>query len=261
MLAESNDEMKPADHYEPSIELILDYLDGILPKKTVMELEHRMSTSEVVASMVEGASYLKSQGKTRKEIEDYLGTLSTTPDSQTLESTNSSSFFWVKIAASVSLVILAIFGINYSSEEGTLQQLATSQLATPYASPDILRDSQDQIDKLWSKAARQYKEKNYGDCIQTLTQIDQLDDDDPTSLFYLGLSNLYLEPKNLDAGIAYLEQVEQTQHLLGERASWYLGLAYLLKSQNDLAKKKFEKTIKLGGFKSREAQELVDRLE
>ncbi|MEX2568761.1 MAG: hypothetical protein WD431_22660, partial [Cyclobacteriaceae bacterium] len=158
------------------------------------------------------------------------------------------------IAATVLLIMAAIFVFRQYSTSPSLDSQVTAYLNEPYQSPPFYRGPEAALGP-W---AIHYEKGEYQEAISTLENNMATGDPGPEASFYLGLSYLYLEEPDPENAAIQFNRVLDSDNRYREQALWYLSLAYILDEQQNLAVETLEK---ITGFKKNEALELLDKLE
>ncbi len=250
----------------PSLEILLDYLCGILNYDAKRRLEDQIQNSEELSAIVSGLEvYFNQIGQDRAKMEAYIKESGLLPEEKmntgnqpSEKSTNTFSLF--RIAAVITLLIVSAVTYYLLVDQNSVSELALAQLSQPYSAPEVVRGDQEQVTELWSIAGSYYSQKNYQDAIQTITEIDKLDGDDPRSSFYLGLCYLYQQERNSHQAEIELKKVKDVRHFLGIRATWYLALTYIVSDRPEEAKPLLKKVIEMDDYKSKQARELISEL-
>jgi len=247
----------------PSLEMLFDYFDGILGSSASAEIERKIASSEELKLIVNGIEqYYKQVDLDRDKTEAYIQKLQIGFKKKPVKNTYFKIDYKIKAAAAI-LVIGIVSAVFYiQNVQPILPQLVEAELSEPYAAPNITRSNvyQDELTSLWTKAATSYATGNYEKAIDDINQIDSLDGDDPTSWFYLGLCNLYVQNTNYELAIKYFRQVEETSHVLSDRAKWFLALSYINLKNKELAKPLLYDLAKKNGFKSKRATEILENI-
>lgn len=123
---------------------------------------------------------------------------------------------WYAVAA----VVIVLIGIGALLWQGTLHNPYESAFE---AYPDRITMRQANSDSLVNQAMSAYRKGNFDQAIPSLSQLKEMEPDQVTYQFYLGVAQL-------GAGLAgdaisTLEPL-RSHNLFGEAATWYLALAY-----------------------------------
>ncbi|MEQ9425311.1 MAG: hypothetical protein RJQ09_12880 [Cyclobacteriaceae bacterium] len=252
--------MKNTTPKEPTLELLLDYLDGILDYETQERIQKQLANSEELKAVFEGLrQYYEEVEGDREKIEAYKATLGIYSEEGTNKEETRTAYFF-KIAASIGLLILA-GAIFYSLQNNDpVNDFVNGQLSRPYNAPEVFRSDQSQVELLWTEASTLYKSGNYESAIEIIRSIDKIDGDDPTSQFYFALCQLYRDDPNYDEALKNLQMVAGTGHILSVRAKWFLALTYLFSGNADGARSFLEELKELDNYKGQEAGELLEMI-
>jgi len=223
----------------PSLELLLDYLDGILDQDSSKMIEAAILDSDELRSIVEGMKlYYESEGRDRGKLEAYVEKVRFGFSEKVEEEVSSkglferSSSFWMRIAAG--LIFLLVSGIylfnSYYSVNADSYVIA--QLQNHYEAPKAFRDSGESEEAIWQQVILAYKQGNYGESFSSLQLLKESDQRFVTGQFYKGLCKLYGSPSNPALALPYFRDVAESQHRLNERAKWFLALCQVQMGEN-----------------------------
>lgn len=168
---------------------------------------------------------------------------------------------WSLSAAAV--VLLAIGTWTWWLQPATMnyQQLADSYLAIPHPNSETRKSSLD-ISELEVEAITAYQDQNFNLAAKHYQElVNRQQVLNTLSTYYLGLSHLYQQPPQLEFSIKYLRQTIESENMrLADEASWYLSLALLKANNIDEAKYLLQKRVQNNGWKSTNAQHLLNVL-
>ncbi|MFQ5627693.1 MAG: tetratricopeptide repeat protein [bacterium] len=115
-------------------------------------------------------------------------------------------------------------------------------------------------ERLFYEGMASYVKKDYAGAVKSLLQAVSVDSTDADFYFYLGLS--YLLSDQIDPAILYLQQAA---NLAGgsvqEKAYWYLGNAWLVKEEPELALQAFRKVVEIAMDYQWDAAEIIGEIE
>jgi len=160
----------------------------------------------------------------------------------------------LRIAATVLLLITAFLVFRQYTAPTSLDSQVAVYLDEPYTSPPFYRGQQESIAP-WIIS---YEKGNYQEAIIALEKIVASGDASPEASFYLGLCYLYQENPDPENAVSQFNRVLDSDNRYGEQALWYLGLAYILADQQELAA---ETLRKVSGFRQKESQALLGKME
>lgn len=236
----------------PSIELILDYVDGLLDSSQSDKLRNRENSDEFFKGIVDGVRHFQKAGKSRDEIEIYLQTLS-----KLKVPVSKSKAKWIpySIAASI-IIILSLVGYLFLNSTD-IQDIAERELAIVYPPPTTTRGVSE-LNEHFLKAAIQYAEGNFDEAVASFSLAIEGEPNNITCQFYLGLSNLYSKNPDYNEAIRNLVTASETDNLISIRATWYLALVYIQQNELTKAKQYLQKVVEDNSFKSDEASTLLE---
>ncbi len=248
----------------PSVELLLDYLDGILTDEAKEKIDQEMAGSEELTSIVEGLKiYYKSIDFNREKMDDYIQSLSIgfAEKRNQVKKKPPKTGFYIRIAATFLLVAaFATLLILNRDRPNDLLTLVDVELSKHYAVPGTSRSEGEELAQLWSQVTLAYGARNFASAINPLRLIDEADENDPTSWFYLGLCYAYKSTPDFEQSIDYLKRVTETSHAFSDRAKWYLALIYIKQNRQAEAQKLVQEIKEKGGFKSKEAERIFSSM-
>ncbi|MEL6560686.1 MAG: hypothetical protein AAFQ94_21010 [Bacteroidota bacterium] len=253
----------------PSLELILDYLDGILDAQASSELEKAIEGSDELKSIIEGISlYYESEGRDRDKLEAYVEQVRINQQLKTHHSSFSQSeakskslLFNFRIAATIAFFLLAgLFAIYFIIPQNNVGDMISAHLKTPYEAPEVFRNSAGSSDVIWSDFIAAYQNKDFEKAIAILEELPDSASSQMNARFYKGLCNLYKRPSNLTKTINHLTVVSASDHRLNEQATWFLALTYYKKREWSKAMEVFEKISRSNLYKKKEAKQIIELL-
>lgn len=215
-------------HKPPSLELLLDYADGILNSATNERIRRYLKHDENTRIILEGINaYYKKHGHNREKLEAYLAGAEESIVQKlhkgaeiTLADKNSGlrSIRIAGIAASIFIALLAAYFFFYPHEDANT--LVTAYLETPYENLPVNRSDEEAT---WINP---YLQNNFEEAGRILENLIASGNTDVEKYFFASLSQLYQKPPNYQQAITYLENVTKTNNLYRQAARWYLCLAY-----------------------------------
>ncbi|WP_299553070.1 hypothetical protein [Seonamhaeicola sp.] len=249
----------------PDLELLIDYVDGILDAEMNAKIAHHLEQSDASKNIVDGIRfYYETYGADRKGLENYLQETKDSvfskldiPEDQpaSLKKTRTLRYYIPRIAAAVLLLMIPVFIFVYQGKSSAL--LIDDYLSVPYDKPPVMRGDFDQNMALWNKVAFQYESQNYREAIQVLDSLIRQNETRSMAHFYTGLCYLYLETPAPYKAILHLQKAIDTESPFMEQGLWYLSLAYFKAEEKDLGKKTLKR---IEGYKYEEAQNLMSNL-
>ncbi len=166
---------------------------------------------------------------------------------------------WLAVAASF---LLALWVGNYlwlgNTDALTTDQLVAQELASPHRYEANRSGDLDPTDAR-QLAGAYYQSGNYTAAIPLWLDLYQNQSADTEEIFYLAMAYLYQEEFNLAVPL-FEEILGQESRLLQREATWYLALSYLQVQRPSAAQALLETMIQAKGWKSTEAQKLLDTL-
>lgn len=251
------------DHINlPPLELLLDYLDGIVDPTSRRKIEEQIEVSDQLASTIEGIRYYyQVKGYDRSQIEAYIGAMEKPLKDNAAQPVLKRSFVPWRVAAVVALLVSASAIFFFSWDSQTADEIVIGELSIIYPAPDTFRGEGQALEEFWGRASTLYAAKQYRTAIGGLIKIDRMDGESPDSWFYIGLCYLYSTPPKTSEASKYLVKVAETQHRLADRARWFLALSYYLEGKIEPAKERLREIEDNGGYKSDEANQLLNKLD
>lgn len=146
----------------------------------------------------------------------------------------------------------------WTSQQPKAQRMASVYLEQPFAINETLRDGQIGSDPQRSKSLQAYRDGNYRESLALITPL--LPEKQAGDYFLAGLSSLYLTDYNNAAG--YFQQARSIEPgAYTDEINWYLGIAYIMLEDDDLAEAELDKVIKSGSSRNKaQAKALLDAL-
>ena len=166
-----------------------------------------------------------------------------------------------QVAATVLLLIAA--GLFFYEAPDPIPVLSYAQLTEvhlekPYSNSGS-RSGALESSEIRIQANDAYRQKNYAQAIPLFQELNSLPEKQSSDVFYLGLSHLYLG--EYDLAIKNLEIIHSdTGSSLHKESSWFLSLAYLKANQLDAAKNILQNLADSKGWKSQDAQLLLQAI-
>ncbi len=248
----------------PSLELLLDYLDGILDEDSTRQIEYAIDESDELKSIVEGIRvYYEEEGKDRAKLEVYADQIrgkfysSTTNDSEHNSGFQKTPAFWFRTAAAIGLFLIAGTVLLYNTLSIDVEQLVSHHIQDHYDAPLTFRGDNDPNQLMWSDIVDSYLKKDFELSLVKLEKLPDYDDRRLPVDFYTGLCNLYKKGANYEKAIESLKLVSDSEHRLNEKAEWYLALAYYQNSEEVKAKALLQKITEKNFYKRKEAKKLL----
>lgn len=148
-----------------------------------------------------------------------------------------------------------LFLSYFEAYPNTLTQTKRSEASPGEASPD---DASDEV----TDALRSYEAGNFSQAAvaldKVLSRATLTDERRPALVFYRGVTNLQLG--NTQQARSDLTEISQSDTLLAEPATWYVGLSYLREGDVTTAKEILEQLRRGQGDYAARAAELIDDL-
>ncbi|MEX2591744.1 MAG: tetratricopeptide repeat protein [Anditalea sp.] len=158
------------------------------------------------------------------------------------------------IAATVLLLIAAVFVFRHFNAPTSVDSLVADYLDEPYKGPPFYRGPEETI----APWVINYEKGDYQEAKTALEKIVASGGTNPEASFYLGLCYLYQENPDPQNAVSQFNKVLDSDNRYREQALWYLGLAYTLADQHELAA---ETLRNITGFKQKEANALLEKME
>lgn len=253
----------------PSLELILDYLDGILDPQASIELERAIEGSDELKTIIEGISlYYESEGRDRIKLEAYVEQVRMNQQLKThhssfnqFEAKSKKLSFSIRIAATVAFFLIAgLFALYFIVPQNNAGEMVSAHLKNPYEAPEVFRNSGNMNDVVWSNFASAYQNRDFKNALVILNELPDSASSRMNAKFYLGLCHLYKRPPDLSETIEYLTEVAESDHRLNEQADWFLALTYFKNRDRSKARKVFEKISSSNLYKKKEAHQIIGLL-
>ncbi len=228
-------------HNDLSFELILDYVEGLLSESNAEIIKARINESEEYWYILEGVKYYYEHiSNDRDELEKYMaqlwGNLEKTPEAPTpkLKSLKIGKY-WM-IAATVSIFIVSMVLIIHQKMKPLTNHKIVENYLEIYEAPVIERGMDgNNITELWNKAIIAYKNSEFLVAQKIFEKIEQSDERNYTSKFYLALCYLY-QNKPLMA-IPLFEKLQTSPTRYRQQALWYLSLSHIKNRNYEQAKR------------------------
>jgi tetratricopeptide (TPR) repeat protein len=157
-------------------------------------------------------------------------------------------------------VIVAFLLLLLSRHERSLAEFASIE-PVPYQALQIRSGaSADEGERLFEEGMAFYVQKDYSNAMAKLALAARQDSAKAGFHFYLGLC--YLLSDSVNPAIVHLQRaIALGGNSVLEKAYWYLGNAWLLKSERDSALEAFRKVVELEEDYQWEAQEIIAKIE
>lgn len=198
-------------------ELIEDYLNGLLSEEASKKISALIETDAVARDIANGILLLKNKFKTDEATEEYLNERLAIQNNLITQN-NRKSLSWLKVAATIVLVLVSGLVIYNITANQNGQELVAQALEVPY--PMIAVSRGDDTNDDLNEAISAYESRNFAKAAASYTKLEQ----STTIKFYLGLSYLYND--NLDEAIAKLSDRALQESRFSDQCEWYLALAY-----------------------------------
>lgn len=163
----------------------------------------------------------------------------------------------LQIAAAVLLLVAAGTFLMRGDTASNYQQLTAQHLEKAYAISSQRSAAEENEQRI--SANEFYRAKRYKEAIPIYNQLIASNVSLEADQFYLGLSHLYAG--DAAAALPALSALAQNKDAkYAQEANWYLSLAQIKSNQLVDAKKRLQTIVDRGGWKSREAAELLKTL-
>ena len=208
-----------------SIEVLIDYVDGILDAKSREKVENYIEKSSEGSEIVDGIRwYYQTYGQDRENLENYLleskqgilDALEPTIQEQTTQTEVRP--LWrriVRVAAIILLLTIPTLMVVNSSKSETA--LLDEHLSVPYDNPPVVRGDVEQNTILWNRISSLYGNQDYNGALASLDTIIQRRETLSMAHFYAGLCYLYSENPKPDMAISHLQNVVESENPFKEQ--------------------------------------------
>lgn len=251
----------------PSLELLLDYLDGILDQDSAQQIEIKINESEELKSILEGIKlYYESEGKDRAKLEIYADQIRMKfyTNSKGIKkehvSASQKPSFWIRIAATVAVVLIAGIALFYNLDSTDADKLISNHLQNRYEAPITLRGGETTNQLVWGEVINSYQQNDFESALNSLEELPESDNQRMMGEFYKGLCYLYQETANYSKAVSILLPVSSSEHRLNERAEWFLALAYYKNGDMNKARLIFQKIARENLYKKTESERIFTLL-
>ncbi len=228
---------------------ISDYLDNKLSPDAAEEFTKRIVNAQVDQS--------KKADWQQKLASQYH--ITRTPKKNNLRIT---LFQWRNVAAIFLVVAMAVVFYFNQPLSAESQAMAYLMEQKSESKGDVNRGNEEAAaPKLYGQAYRAYEAADYEGARTTFLALVAENPTASSAHYYLGLSQLYL--KDYSQAISTLQKVKSlptTDQALQEQANWFLGLAYTLSGQNELARQTLKEIIAAEDWRAEEAAEILSKL-
>lgn len=198
-------------------ELIEDYLNGLLSEEASKKISALIETDALARDIANGILLLKNKFKTDEATEEYLNERLAIQNNLITQN-NRKSLSWLKVAATIVLVLVSGLVIYNITANQNGQELVAQALEVPY--PMIAVSRGDDTNDDLNEAISAYESRNFAKAAASYAKLEQ----STTIKFYLGLSYLYND--NFDEAIAKLSDRALQESRFSDQCEWYLALAY-----------------------------------
>lgn len=163
---------------------------------------------------------------------------------------------WYLVAASISVILVAVIGFWALNDKDSTQQLYSAYYE---AYPDVITSRAGDSNKL-KEALYAYESEAYVDAELMLKELARKDPDDREAQFYLA-QTLMARGKIDEAKEIFHVLKNTTGFSLREASAWYLALSYLKMEKNQEAKEELQKIIAYTNHAyGTQARELIKKL-
>jgi len=161
------------------------------------------------------------------------------------------------LAASVVMISFILFaGIKKSS--------STASLYAEYYQPAEInmsfRTAEDIVDSDLRSAMSYYENKEYSKAIVLFEKILETDNSRIGLNLYSGISRMEIQ-QYAEANNNFKRIIDHKANAFLESAEWYLGLCYLMTSENDKAREVFNKIASTNGYYRKDARRILKKIE
>ncbi|NND32369.1 MAG: hypothetical protein HKN76_07225 [Saprospiraceae bacterium] len=223
--------------------------------------ELRNALDDVDKKALEGYQYLadgtanEAIDSLSKRFDQWLPNQEISRSTRTI---NTSRRRWIlRVAAAALLFLIPVFFLLKSPSSARMASQYFEAPRSPYL--NMNRGAQDEIDKEFYDAFALYEKKQYLEASEALAELSASYPDKLDLPFYQAVS--LLGANQVDAAIDILK-VTATQNYqdLDRRSPWFLGLAFLMKSDENEAKVWLQKAVELDEQYGTDAASLLEKM-
>jgi hypothetical protein len=229
-----------------SLELLMDYVDGLVDQSTHDRISRLIETDQEVATLVQGIlGYYEAKGTDREGLEEYLKQTPPMPFRKETPVRRMNSWLSVAVAAMLIGAVAIWFTLGSSPDR--------MELAIEYSSEVYQPQTQVRGDAEAAFAALE-TQYNAGEYQTVIDELSTVTDKSVMQELFFGLS--LFNTGAFEVSTASLEKVANSESRYAEHALWYLALASIHASAPD-AEDILSRIIESNGYKADQAKELL----
>lgn len=165
------------------------------------------------------------------------------------------------LGIAASFLLLIYFASLFLQEAPSTLQLADNYITTPFPHTQDSK-GQTSISELRKTAILAYEQSDFQTSAESWEILLAQGESNPEDQFYLGLSNLYQNPPQLETAINQFQTIRSSdsKKFRGE-AQWFLSIALIKANREKEAKEVLQTIVTTGAWNKKEAQKLLDAME
>ena len=173
-----------------------------------------------------------------------------------------SPIWLVKMAAALTLIIVATFLIVKNINENSLNNMADRYLASTIILSDqnVMRKDVATHSEILIEATKYFTERQYDKAIESYQKISVDSNFTATDEFYLAVSYVKSNKKYEKLALNLFDHIENSSSFVLE-INWFKAICYLKLGQNQKAKLQLQKVVEAGDYKKSEAMKLLEKLD
>lgn len=255
----SADNKKMKSNYD--YEIIHDYLQGVLDRKTGQAIAELISQDETARSIAEGIVQMEKEFKGNEAIDTYLENFRLKQLNVVHQQTKPAAITkkrWLRIAATLLLLISVGSLIRLLISQPDFQEIVNLELAQPYPLSNVVRGERSGTPS--EKAFQLYSQGEF-DIASNYFDLAMADEKKNASIvFYNALCHLYQGHYDKANALFHSEIVSESRY--SQQAEWFRALSFL-KLENNMRAIEILTVISKDPrhFKHVEAESLLNQLD
>lgn len=219
--------------FDPGIDLLLDYQEGLVDADTAARIEDVLNNSEMHRDMMAGIRSLYSEYEgDREKVEKMLSGFETIATPSILKYILSKyRTQGITTVALVILILILSFSLTFIFRRSDpIQVILNDELNHPREMLITERnpDSDSSLDQSWQNANDLYQEKAFSSTADTLRMLIDKGEDTDMAHLYLGICCLAQENPDIKCAVDQLTPISNGNGKYQEHAYWYLAIVHLL---------------------------------
>lgn len=168
---------------------------------------------------------------------------------------------WMYAAASLAIIVFALFVMQNFLTQKSPQKSAMALLkeTTILGDQSTMRKDLSKIDQSRLDAVIYFTNSNFDSAVVKYLTIIDSGKESESDLFYAAVSSMKCSTPNLKRALKLLNLIDQKSEF-SEEVRWFKALALVIENQNDEAKHLLKLISEQGGYKSKEALELLNNI-